>query len=127
MSLSGSVSKHIYWSDALEISTKIIVSNIALALYGVGPPLIALIFYKRFPFGHWKQLIYGLLLIGWSITTFSFFSSALNSLESVDMNSDSLKAALISSVNLWVFAYPAVVLSIGSNFVTQFFLTWDDK
>jgi hypothetical protein len=109
----------------LEISSKIIISNIALAIYGVGPPLLILIFYKRFPFGYWKQLIYGLALIGWSIVTFSFFSGALISLETVEMSSDPLKQGVLSSVTLWVFAYPAIVLSIGANFITQFFLTWD--
>jgi hypothetical protein len=109
----------------LEISSKIIISNIALAIYGVGPPLLILIFYKRFPFGYWKQLIYGLALIGWSIVTFSFFSGALVSLETVAMSSGPLKQGVLSSVTLWVFAYPAIVLSIGANFITQFFLTWD--
>jgi len=109
----------------LEISSKIIISNIALAIYGIGPPLLILLFYKRFPFGYWKQLIYGLALIGWSIVTFSFFSGALVSLETVEMSSDPLKQGVLSSVTLWVFAYPAIVLSIGANFITQFFLTWD--
>jgi hypothetical protein len=109
----------------LEISSKIIISNIALAIYGVGPPLLILIFYKRFPFGYWKQLIYGLALIGWSIVTFSHFSGALVSLEAVEMSSGPLKQGVLSSVTLWVFAYPAIVLSIGANFITQFFLTWD--
>jgi hypothetical protein len=109
----------------LEISSKIIISNIALAIYGIGPPLLILLFYKRFPFGYWKQLIYGLALIGWSIVTFSFFSGALVSLETVEMSSDPLKQGVLSSVTLWVFAYPAIVLSIGANFMTQFFLSWD--
>ena len=109
----------------LEISSKIIISNIALAIYGIGPPLLILIFYKRFPFGYWKQLIYGLALIGWSIVTFSYFSGALVSLETVEMSSGPLKQGVLSSVTLWVFAYPAIVLSIGANFITQFFLTWD--
>ena len=109
----------------LEISSKIIISNIALAIYGIGPPLLILIFYKRFPFGYWKQLIYGLALIGWSIVTFSYFSGALVSLEAVEMSSGPLKQGVLSSVTLWVFAYPAIVLSIGANFITQFFLTWD--
>ena len=112
-------------SSHLEISSKIIISNIALAIYGIGPPLLILLFYKRFPFGYWKQLIYGLALIGWSIVTFSFFSGALVSLETVEMSSDPLKQGVLSSVTLWVFAYPAIVLSIGANFITQFFLTWD--
>ncbi len=109
----------------LEISSKIIISNIALAIYGIGPPLLILIFYKRFPFGYWKQLIYGLALIGWSIVTFSYFSGALVSLETVEMSSGPLKQGVLSSVTLWVFAYPAIVLSIGANFITQFFLSWD--
>ena len=109
----------------MEISSKIIISNIALAIYGIGPPLLILIFYKRFPFGYWKQLIYGLALIGWSIVTFSYFSGALVSLEAVEMSSGPLKQSVLSSVTLWVFAYPAIVLSIGANFITQFFLTWD--
>jgi hypothetical protein len=109
----------------LEISSKIIISNIALAIYGIGPPLLILLFYKRFPFGYWKQLIYGLALIGWSIMTFSYFSGALVSLETVEMSSGPLKQGVLSSVTLWVFAYPAIVLSIGANFITQFFLTWD--
>ena len=112
-------------SRHLEISSKIIVSNIALAIYGIGPPLLILLFYKRFPFGYWKQLIYGLALIGWSIVTFSFFSGALVSLETVEMSSTPLKQGVMGSVTLWVFAYPAIVLSIGANFITQFFLTWD--
>jgi|GEM_PF-2666031 len=111
----------------LEISSKIIISNLAIAAYGIGPPLLVLIFYKRFPFGFWKQLIYGLALIGWSIVTFSFFSDALESLEAVEMSSDSLKEGILGSVTLWVFAYPAIVMSIGANFITQFFLTWDEQ
>jgi hypothetical protein len=114
-------------SSKLEISSKIIISNIMLAIYGIGPPLFILLFYKRFPFGYWKQLIYGLSLIGWSIVTFSFFSGALLSLETVEMSSEPLKQGVLSSVTLWVFAYPAIVLSIGANFVTQFFLTWDEE
>jgi hypothetical protein len=109
----------------LEISSKIIISNIALAIYGIGPPLFILLFYKRFPFGYWKQLVYGLALIGWSIVTFSFFSGALASLEAIEMSSESLKEGVLSSVSLWVFAYPAIVLSIGANFIAQFFLSWD--
>jgi hypothetical protein len=111
--------------NKLELSSKILIPNIALAIYGVGPPLLILFFYKRFPFGYWKQLIYGLALIGWSIVTFSYFSSALISLEAVEMSNDSLKQSLLGSVNLWVFAYPAIVLSIGANFISQFFLSWD--
>ena len=110
----------------MEISSKILISNIVLAIYGIGPPLFILIFYKRFPFGYWKQLIYGLLLIGWSIVTFSFFSGALISLEAVEMSSESLKESLLGTVNLWVFAYPAIVMSIGANFISQFFLSWED-
>jgi hypothetical protein len=111
--------------SGLEISSKIIISNIALAIYGIGPPLFILLFYKRFPFGYWKQLVYGLALIGWSIVTFSFFSGALASLEAIEMSSESLKEGVLSSVSLWVFAYPAIVLSIGANFIAQFFLSWD--
>ncbi|MDG1462113.1 MAG: hypothetical protein P8R04_00960 [Gammaproteobacteria bacterium] len=113
--------------DNVEISSKIIVSNLVLAAYGIGPPLFILFFYKRFPLGYWKQLIYGLALIGWSIVTFSFFSGALNSLETIEMTSESLKEGVVNSVTLWVFAYPAIVMSIGANFITQFFLTWDDE
>ena len=110
----------------LDISSKIVLSNLALAAYSMGPPLFILIFYKRFPFGYWKQLIYGKLLIAWAVITFSFFTGALASLESVEMTSDSLKTSILDSVTLWVFAYPALVMSIGANFVTQFFLSWDE-
>jgi hypothetical protein len=109
----------------VEISSKIIISNLLLAAYGIGPPLFILIFYKHFSIGYWKQLIYGLALIAWSIATFSFFSSALTSLETVEMTSESLKKSIINSVSLWVLAYPAIVMSIGANFITQFFLNWD--
>ena len=111
----------------MEISSKILIYDIFLAIYSIGPPLFILLFYKRLPLGYWKQLLYGLLLIGWSIVTFSFFTGALASLETVEMSSELLKESVLGSVSLWMFAYPAVVLSIGANFVTQFFLSWDDK
>ncbi len=98
-----------------------------LSAYAIGPPFFILIFYKRFPFGYWKQLIYGLALIGWSIVTFSFFSGAILSLEASNWTNTSLKESILGSVTLWVFAYPAIVMSIGANFITQFFLNWDDK
>jgi hypothetical protein len=42
------------------------------------------------------------------------------------MSSESLKTSILDSVTLWVFAYPAIIMSIGANFVTQFFLSWDE-
>jgi hypothetical protein len=109
----------------LDSSATVIFSNLAIAVYSIGPPLFVLLFYKRFPFGYWKQLIYGLLLIGWSMVTFSFFSGVLDALEGVEMSSESLKESILSSVNLWVYAYPAIVLSVGANFIAQFFMSWD--
>ncbi len=110
----------------MELSTKVLLSNLAIAAFSIGPPFVLLLFYKWFPFGYVKQLIYGFLLIVWSMITFSYFSGVLETLQGVDMGSEGLKESLLGSLNLWVFAYPAIVLALGTNFLTQFFLSWND-
>ena len=82
-------------------------------------------FYKKLSLGYWKQLLYGAALIFWSVFIFSLFSETLGTLEGVQMSNETLKARIMSSVSLWVFAYPSIVLAIGSNFVAQFFFSWD--
>lgn len=114
----------------MKESDIILASNIVLALYSIGPPSIALLFYKKFPFGYYKQLVYGVGLVAWSVFVFYYLSHTMQTLEGIDMKNDSdkyIQGEVLKNIDLWIFALPALILAVGSNFITQFFFSWDSN
>ncbi|MBL4606351.1 MAG: hypothetical protein JKY01_00785 [Pseudomonadales bacterium] len=93
------------------------------------PLIVALKNYHRVPMGHRKMLLYGVGLIIWGALVFGWLSSGLEQMRILKVDSlveVDLKEDFISSFSVWVFVFPAVVLAIGTNLITQYLLVNDE-